>query len=168
MKKLLLILLFFLIVPLQAASAQKIDYALPYPGLLPDSPLYILKLARDQIINFFITDPLKKSQFDLLQADKRLASGQYLFAKGSSKYPLMVSTISKGENYLEMAIDNLKVAQKQGEDISGFKSTLETAAKKHQEVIKDLISKTNGDVKKNLQNEEKRVEDLVKNTEQFR
>lgn len=168
MKKLLFILLFFILVPLQTVSAQKIEYALPYPGLLPDSPLYSLKLVRDQIINFFITDPLKKSQFELLQADKRLASGQYLFAKGSSKYPLMVSTISKGENYLEQAVDSLKVAQKQGEDITGFKSTLETAARKHQEVIKDLISQTNGDVKKNLQNEEKRVENLVKDTEQFR
>src|SRR5690242_14285884 len=54
------------------------DYTMPYPGLLPDSPLYSLKVFRDRVISFFISDPLKRSSFDLLQADKRLEGAYYL------------------------------------------------------------------------------------------
>ena len=74
---------------------KDIEYTLPYPGILPDSPLYFLKTARDKIVSFLISDPLKKAEFNLLAADKRLNSGIFLFNKGKEKYKLALSTISK-------------------------------------------------------------------------
>ena len=59
-----------------------IDYQLPYPGILPGSPLYSIKMLRDRIMEFFISDHVKKSNFYLLQADKRVASALMLFEKG--------------------------------------------------------------------------------------
>ncbi len=54
-----------------SSSKKTIEYALPYPGLLPDSPLYILKAIRDRIIEVLISDTMKKANFELLAADKR-------------------------------------------------------------------------------------------------
>jgi hypothetical protein len=55
-----------------SASIENVEYYLPYPGLLPDNPLYYLKAIRENIQKFFISDPLRKAQFDLLQANKTL------------------------------------------------------------------------------------------------
>lgn len=123
-----------------------IKYELPYPGLLPDSPLYFLKTARDRLINFLIADPLKKAEFNLLQADKRLQAGVYLFKK-QGKQRLAESTISKGENYFEQAIREVEKAKNQGRDTVSILEKLSLAAKKHQEVLEELENKSPADVK---------------------
>lgn len=51
-------------------------YALPYPGLLVDHPLYFLKKVRDGLLESLIVDPIKKTEFYLLQSDKFLAMAQ--------------------------------------------------------------------------------------------
>src|SRR5438309_421306 len=53
-------------------SPVSISYQLPYPGMLPDNPLYFLKVIRDGVWSFLLSNPLKKADFDLLQADKRV------------------------------------------------------------------------------------------------
>ncbi len=58
-----------------APVVPKVEYNLPYPGILPDHPLYFLKQLRDKILDFLITDPVKKAEFYILQADKRLSMG---------------------------------------------------------------------------------------------
>lgn len=118
-----------------------IQYELPYPGLLPDSPLYFLKTARDRIINFLIADPIKKAEFNLLAADKRLQAGVYLFKK-QGKERLAESTISKGENYFEQAIAQAQQAQQEGRKVSSLGNRLFLAAQKHQEVLKSLEEKS--------------------------
>lgn len=82
MNKLLFILFAFVLAPkIFAASPTPIPqptpimYVLPYPGILPTHPLYILKSLRDKIIEFLITDPLNKAEFHILQADKKLNMG---------------------------------------------------------------------------------------------
>src|SRR3989344_6985739 len=58
-----------------SATDQVEEYTLPYPGILPDNLLYPIKVFRDRIVSFLISDPLKKAEFNLLQADKRLQAG---------------------------------------------------------------------------------------------
>src|SRR5438552_3561844 len=65
-----------------SAEVARVDYQLAYPGLLPDHPLYFLKAARDKVYAFFISSPVKKAEFDLLQADKRVESSYLLIQKG--------------------------------------------------------------------------------------
>ncbi|HSW97310.1 MAG TPA: hypothetical protein VLF89_05800, partial [Candidatus Saccharimonadales bacterium] len=43
--------------PIITMENKQIQYDLPYPGLLPDNPLYSLKVLRDKIVEFFISDP---------------------------------------------------------------------------------------------------------------
>lgn len=146
-----------------------IDYKLPYPGILPDSPLYNLKTFRDRLISFFISDPTKKSEFDLLQADKRLNSAIILFAEGSKKYDLAETTVSKGENYFEDAMKNLKTAKTQGEVIEqSLLGNFELSSKKHKEVLKDMVSKTSGDLQKRFSKDLERMDKLANQVIEFK
>lgn len=137
-------------------SAQTaVDYILPYPGLLPDSPIYFFRATRDRIVSFLISDPLKKAEFDLLQADKRLAAGVYLANK--NKYDLANSTISKGENYFESALVKAEEAKKQGLAVDSIASNLYHSSLKHQEVLKEMEKKTKGDLRAKFSAEVKRA-----------
>lgn len=149
-------------IPLSPSPKPAIGYELPYPGVLPDSPLYFLKVVRDKIVSLLTSDPLKKAEFDLLTSDKRLNSAVYLFKKGESKYDLAEQTISKGENYLEDAIKQVELAKTQGLPVSNILSNLYLAAQKHEEVIKSLINQTSGKIKDSLILDEKRMQNLRK------
>jgi len=138
-----------------SSSTAEVNYDLPYPGLLPDSPLYFLRIIRDWSVGFLISDPLKKSEFDLLQADKRLNAGIYLFNDG--KISLAFSTISKAENYFQEAIDKMKEAKMEGRDINGTNGNLENALRKHKQELSSLTEKSNANFKVSFQNELKRV-----------
>lgn len=133
-----------------ATSTKKVEYTLPYPGILPDHPLYFLKMFRDRVVGWFITDPLKKAEYNLLQADKRLGSGLSLIEKG--KMDLAEQTISKGENYLEEALNEAEKAQKAGKDINALMSKLSLATLKHQEVLQEVLEKAPESAKKGLTN----------------
>lgn len=139
-----------------AKTTKTIEYELPYPGLLPDNPLYFLKAARDRIVDFLISDPLKKADFALLQADKRLNVGAFLVKE--DKHQLAESTISKGENYFEKAINKVEEARKQGVNTKDIATRLYTASKKHQEVLKNLKKDVkDANIKGSLSNIEKRL-----------
>lgn len=108
------------------------DYVMPYPGILPDSPLYSLKTARDKLISFMIGDPLKKAEFDLLQADKRIGAALLLIKTGDSeKQKIALSTISKGQNYYEEAIGKLAEAKKQGTGATDIITTMKRSGAQH-------------------------------------
>ncbi|MBI3366077.1 hypothetical protein HY041_00415 [Candidatus Roizmanbacteria bacterium] len=140
------------------AVSKKVDYQLPYPGLLPDNPLYFTKVLRDAIVDFLISDPLKKADFYLLQADKRLNAGAYLLKVKKDKKTLAESTISKGENYFEKALVKTTDAKRQGMDIKDISSRLWTSSKKHQEVLKELNFET---LLKRAKNFEKQAKELM-------
>ena len=143
-----------------ASPSPTIDYFLPYPGILPDNPLYFMKALRDKVVSFFITDPLKKAEFDLLMADVRLNAAQYLFAKGESKYSLAETTVSKGENYFYNSLIMVNQAKQQGMQVNDFVSKLATASRKHQQVIKELENKSSSAIKDRLADDEQRAKDF--------
>ncbi len=144
------------------SSIKTIDYTLPYPGLLPDNPLYFLKAIRDRVIEFLISDPIKKANFELLQSDKRLNEGLLLFKKGESKYSLGETTISKGENYFEKGIAEIERAREQGIVTTDISRRFYLASLKHRDVIKGLINISSGDIKQKLIADDKRMEEFEK------
>ena len=117
---------------------EKISYNLPYPGLLPDSPLYFVKITRDRITDFLTRDNLKKAELYLLYSDKRAAMSLVLARKGKSQ--LAIDTFAKGEKYSLKIPDLLKSAKKQGgQATSNFSQTLKLSNAKHKELIDELI-----------------------------
>lgn len=138
-------------VPSATSEARfiNVSYELPFPGILPDNPLYFLKALRDNLVNFFITDPVKKSEYDLLMADKRLASANALV--GKKNYQLAITTLSKSGNYFDQAIQLAAQAKTQGKDVSSVLGNLWTSSQKHQQVIYQMSQKTKGDIRYNLE-----------------
>lgn len=114
---------------------EKVNYYLPYPGMLPDQQLYKLKMVRDRIKLWFTNDPVKKTSLLLLYADKRVGAGKVLIE--GNKVPLGISTLLKGEKYLEKAIE--EAVKLQDEDKrKGNLSILRKAVLKHEEVVEEL------------------------------
>lgn len=129
-------------------AAQKVDYVLPYPGILPDHILYPLKMLRDRILDFLIREPFKKTDFLILMADKRLGAGKSLIEGG--KAALGELTISKGEKYLERAIDKASQARQQGKNVGGLLDKLEKSVQKHIEVLEEVLQKAPESVRPGL------------------
>ncbi|MEA3355301.1 MAG: DUF5667 domain-containing protein [Patescibacteria group bacterium] len=114
---------------------ETIDYYLPYPGILPDSPFYWLKMVRDRVGLWLSFNPLQKAEKLLLYADKRLGAG-YSLVDGN-KIKLGVTTLTKAEKYLEKA--NMIANQINGEE--ELKIKLDKAIRKHKEVLEMIENK---------------------------
>lgn len=108
-----------------------IDYLLAYPGKINvDSPLWYIKVLRDKAWYVLTFDSAKKSELNLLFADKRLNSSLELFK--NNKPDLGLSTLTKSQKYLEMAVPK-------NADDKEYLSKLATASLKHREVIETEI-----------------------------
>lgn len=126
--------------PAPEASNSAEEYTLPYPGILPDHPLYKIKLLRDRILDFLIRDPVKRIEFNLLMSDKRLMMGVALADKGKDE--LAEETISKGEKYFVKALDEFQRSKNEGRAIPGdLSDRLEKSAVKHVLVIEPIASR---------------------------
>jgi hypothetical protein len=140
MKKILTFLI-VLCFPVMVFAATPVQYDLPYPGMLPDNPLYVLKQARDWILDKMIVDPMKKTEFYILQGDKRLAMG--LIFSESGKSVLSEQIISKGEKYMNNAVQSLLTLKKQGKDVPAYMTDrLTQSLAKHAEALTSEIAKT--------------------------
>lgn len=136
-------------IPSASPSASS-NYVLPYPGMLPDHILYPIKMLRDRILDFFIQEPVKKTEFLILMADKRLAAGQTLVNFG--KIDLGETTISKGETYLTRAVDVASEAAKKKVATADMLEKLENSIAKHIEVLQGVLSKAPESAKPGLTN----------------
>jgi hypothetical protein len=117
-------------------SAQKIEYYLPYPGILPDSPLFKLKAFRDRIRLEMTFNIEKKAEMELLLADKRLNAAQALIDGG--KQALGVTTVTKAEKYLEQSASHALALRASGHDAKSLLGMLGKASAKHLEIIQQL------------------------------
>ena len=147
-------------------AVLNVQYDLPYAGILPDNPLYFLKALRDNALNLLIMDPLKKANYNLLMADKRLGAASMLLDKG--KLDLAITTLSKSGNYFYLAIQQVADAKKQGENTDEILSKLLMASLKHQQVIFRMEEKTKGDARRVLEVSQKRAEDFQKSVEELK
>lgn len=120
-----------------ASPSAAINYDLAYPGILPDHPFYKLKVLRDKVTALLITDPGKKIEFYLLQADKGILATAMLVDK--DKIKLAQETAFKAEHNMTLLTAELKKLTKKP-DAELFQK-LKTASLKHQEVLNSLIKR---------------------------
>ncbi len=130
-----------------ATATPKISYNLPYPGMLPDSPLYKLKVLRDKVILFLISDPKKKIDFYLLQADKGILASAMLVEKGNIQ--LAQKTALKAEHNMTLIPEQIRLFQAKPQNEMFEK--LIRASKKHQEILAMISEKVKGDEKQTFQ-----------------
>jgi len=114
-----------------------VKYDLAYPGILPDSPIYKLKVLRDKITVGLISNPQKKAEFYLLQADKGILAAAMLVDK--KDFALAKETALKAEhNITMMTYDLWRFPKRLNLD---FYNKLKTASLKHQEVLVSLMKR---------------------------
>lgn len=133
--------------------ATKSSYFLAYPGILPDNPLYKIKMIRDRLKIWFTGETVEKASLYLLYSDKRLGAGKILIEGG--KPELGIPTLVKGERYFESAILETEKAKREGKDISLLQNSLKEASLKHEEILNEIMEKVDPSGKS-------AVEDIVK------
>ncbi len=141
-----------------------IQYSLPFPGLLPGSPLYPFKVARDRIVEFFISNTYKKADFYLLQADKHLGAGIIMDQKGKTREA--EKYISKGENYLDKSLGKAIASRKAGESTDDIFHRIVLSSLKHEEILKGMINRSSGDLKVSLEKDLQKVQRIEINASQ--
>lgn len=128
--------------PVSGVEEQKIKYTLPYPGLLPDNPLYFFKNIRDQVLQFVTRDNLKKAEVYLLLSDKKTAMAISLQKKGKENMALKI--LEEAEQDFTKIKNPITTAQKQGVSADGeFISKIKLSNEKHREVIETFIKEAN-------------------------
>ncbi len=143
--KIILLILSLFLLTQSAVFSQEVNYPLPYPGILPDHPLYAVKAARDKIYQTLLSDQLKKAQFELLTADKRLNMGIMLVNK--QNYKLAQQTLSKSSKYFEQSVLSMQKAKQKGMETGSFRDRLLLSSQKHQEIL-SAMQKTDIDILK--------------------
>lgn len=121
----------------QATQSPIIKYDLAYPGILPDHPLYKLKVLRDKISVALINNPQKRIEFYLLKTDKGILATAMLVDK--NKIKLAEETALKAENNYTLLTNELYNLPKKP-DFKFFKK-LKDASLKHQEVLNSLLKR---------------------------
>lgn len=130
---------------------QKVDYTLPYPGILPDHPLYFLKRLRDQILERLIVDPIRKIEFYMLQSDKSINTGIFLIAKQSEA--LAYETMARARTYMGQAVTMATTLKAEGKDVPAYLVERFTkAGAKYEEVLTELAEKASETQKTNFMN----------------
>lgn len=121
----------------ESSAPVRVEYALPYPGILPDHPLYFLKRFRDQLMERLIADPVRKIEFYMLQADKNINMAVFLSAKKNETLPDEV--LAAGKMYFDQAIRGAGDLKTQGKEIPPYViERFTNAGIKYQEILTDL------------------------------
>jgi hypothetical protein len=131
-----------------SASSVRIEYYLPYPGLLPDSPLYKIKALRDRVKLWLTWNEEDKARRELLYADKRINAAIFLVEGG--KNSLGVTTATKAEKYLESAVGRAIRQAQSGRDVKNLLTDLSKSCAKHLEVLKGLTEKVGAEQQRGL------------------
>lgn len=124
--------------------SANVKYDLAYPGMLPDSPFYKIKVLRDKAILSLKRDPIKKVEYHLLLADKRIYMAKLLTEK--NEIELAKETALKGENEYTLLVNTLKDSRKKPS--KELFEKLNKASLKHQEVLEEIASKQDKENKK--------------------
>ena len=133
------------IVP-DAQEQVDVIYELPYPGRVsPDHPLWPVKALRDKLTLIFTFALDKKSELNLLYADKRLIASKDLFEK--DKPELGFTTLTKSQMYLETAYNLDKENREMGDKDTQLLRSIANASLKHRQVIEEIIAISPEDAK---------------------
>lgn len=116
------------------------NYRLPQPGILPDDKLYKLTVLRDNLMFYFIRNPLKKFEYYIMLSDRGISSTTVLIDKGEIE--LAKQTAFKAEHYFTRLISDYKWYYWFGNKLpSEMRDKIILSANKHQEILNTIIDK---------------------------
>lgn len=122
-----------------ADDGERVDYYLPYPGILPDHPLYWLKMVRDRISLWLTRTPTQRVDKLLLFADKRIGAARALWE--GNQIDLAVTTATKAEKYMEQVVGELERFSGEIENEAMLVEQVERATAKHEELLTIMLQR---------------------------
>ncbi|HCM37167.1 MAG: hypothetical protein UV61_C0001G0067 [Candidatus Gottesmanbacteria bacterium GW2011_GWB1_43_11] len=123
------------------SSPSPVIYSLPFPGILPDHPLFFVKVLRDKILLILISNQVKRVDFLILLADKYLKMSMMLLDK--NKEDLAAKTLADGVGYLSQAeVEIFKISNSNTSEVRSLKDRFEGSLAKEQEVVEGIINRT--------------------------
>ena len=140
-------------------AVVKHEYTLPYPGILPDHPLFMFKNLRDSILELLITDPIRKIEFYILQSDKDVSASQFLFLKG--KYSYINETVPHAVEFKEKAFSIVKSIKEQEKEVPEFlMERLTNSIQKQKDIHRELLTESDQSIKKILSASDEKITEL--------
>lgn len=143
-------------------SPTPVDYQLPYPGMLPDNPLYFLKVFRDNLTAFFLSKPIDKANFELMQSDKNVQASYLLVTQQQGKTLLAFQTFSQAQDDFDQAILQAQSAKKQGYSTKDLVNNLSNANQKHEQILEAIAQTTHQESSETVQKEQERAKTIAK------
>lgn len=129
------------VAPTPTPAPKKVEYELPYPGILPSHPLYFLKSIRDSIIESLIKDPVSKAEFYNLQADKKVNMGIVL--KSQKKNEEAKEAFHEAVEAHNKTISIIRSLEKSGSNVPRhILEKVSFSLLKHKEVLEEAGEKT--------------------------
>lgn len=126
-------------------SAVIAVYRLPYPGVLPDSPFYIIKMVRDRFRLWVTRDLDDRASLFILYGDKRVGASYYL-ASGN-KMPLAYTTALKALSYMDQAVTVFESKNLSESSKNQLGETLDKSIRLHIETIEEIVHMVEGDAR---------------------
>lgn len=126
-------------------SASPLAYRLPYPGLLPDNPLYFLKMTRDRVRLWIMPQGIKKINLLIGYGDKRVGAAYYL-ASGN-KIPLAYSTTLKSYAYMDQAATAIQNGSISKEEEVIMMQVLHQSLSTHIRTLREIVLMVEGDAR---------------------
>lgn len=146
----------FLEVEYSSDSARLNEHMLPYPGILPDNPLYSLKMLRDKGRLLGARSPKDKLELLVLYADKRIGAAYYLAV--GNKVPLAYTTLLKAEHYMGQAID---LWERDLRHDNAQRENLEKVMRLHLKLTREIMQMVEGDARVQLEKVFNRYQNLM-------
>lgn len=138
MRYTLLLIFIVLIIPSKVYSDNISDYVLPYPSAMPGSLFYIIHTTWEEIQNYWYFGNISKFKYNLKLSDKYLVEAKTLFEY--DQLLLGKEALLKSDNSFKEAVHYLTNAAKEKKDISEKRKMLNSASKKHMEILNALKS----------------------------
>ncbi len=130
-------------------QSTPVEYTLPYPGILPDHPLFFLKSWRDKILCTLISNPTRRVEYHQLLADKYLNMGIFLVEKQNKNLAVdTIETVIEHDQDIKKHLDKLPSANE--DQNRNIKSRFEKSLSKQEEVVLKLLGQFEGEEKKRL------------------
>ncbi len=134
MRRLFIIVCFFLFLPLKAYAQS--SYVLPYPSAMPGSFLYKPHLLIEKLSYIWHFGNLGKFHYNLTEADQYLVEAKTLFEY--NQLLLASNSLKKSNSYFLKVKPSLEKAKKEGKDVSVEETMFKSASQKHIEVLLKL------------------------------
>lgn len=129
---------FFFVISISSGYAQG-QWLNASPGVLPDSPLYLVERLKEKINLTFTFDQKAKAEKLFAYAEERLAEAEALLTKQNPK--AAGETLGRYESFLIRGQDALQKAEASGEQVSQLKELQTEAAIRQQAVLQNIYER---------------------------